>query len=99
MFVINLTYKVQVSRIDHEFAHILEQHRAWLDSMYDTNKCLCSGPKNPRDGGIIIALGNDLAAVEEMIKSDPFHLHNIAEYQIIEVKVNKKHTGLENIMI
>jgi uncharacterized protein YciI len=99
MFVINLTYKVQVSRIDDEFAHILEQHRAWLDSMYNANKFLCSGPKNPRDGGVIIALGNDRLELESIIKDDPFHLNNIADYQIIEVMVNKKHIDLANIMI
>ena len=71
MFIVNLTYKVDISKIDEH----IETHRCWLDSLYKINKILCSGPKNPRDGGVIIILGDAKMEVEGIIQQDPFYIY------------------------
>lgn len=95
MFIVELTYKVDLTEVEE---HIVV-HRNWLDRLYVANKLLCSGPKNPRDGGIIIILGNDIIEAESIIKEDPFYKYGLADYKITEVNVNKKNSQLEDLLI
>ncbi len=80
MFIIDLEYKAPLEEID---AH-LAAHRDFLESYYQKGLLLASGPKNPRTGGIIIALGNDLSVIEAMIQADPFFEKKLAHYSITE---------------
>ena len=95
MFIVELTYKVDLTEVEE---HIVA-HRDWLDKLYLDSKLLCSGPKNPRDGGIIIILGNDRIEAENIVSQDPFYKYDLADYKIIEVKVNKKNDQLGEISI
>ena len=53
MFVIELTYKTDLSEIDaHMAAHVV-----FLKKYYAAGNFLVSGRKIPRDGGIILAVG------------------------------------------
>ncbi|MDF3055684.1 MAG: hypothetical protein K0Q74_1591, partial [Gammaproteobacteria bacterium] len=60
MFVINIIYKKDFSEIEKH----LVSHREFLDQQYKKGFLLMSGPKDPRTGGIIIALGNDQKILE-----------------------------------
>ena len=93
MFIIEITYTKDIAVID---AHLVE-HRAWLDTQYQVGALLCSGPKNPRDGGIVIALLKDKSDVENLIKQDPFYKHQIAEYSITEFTPVKWHTAIADL--
>lgn len=79
MFVIELTYKKPLEEVDK----FLEKHRKFLDKHYDLGNFIVSGAKNPRDGGIIIAIG-DRADVEKILEADPFYTNGVAHYKIIE---------------
>ena len=84
MLIIELIYKKSLE----EVSKFLEPHRAFLQKYYDQGKFLASGPKNPRDGGIILAfLSREVA--DEAIKEDPFYQHGIAEYRLIQFEPNK----------
>ena len=57
MFVIELIYKVDLAEIDaHMAAHV-----KFLKKYYAAGHFLVSGRKIPRDGGIILAVGQDPA--------------------------------------
>src|SRR5882672_5710622 len=69
MFVIELTYKVDLAEIDaHMAAHV-----AFLKKYYASGNFLVSGRKIPRDGGIILAVAKSRERIEAIILEDPFH--------------------------
>ena len=85
MFVIELTYKADLSEID---AH-MRSHMAFLNKHYDAGTFLVSGRKIPRDGGIILAVGESREAIEALIREDPFHRHGLAEFRVIEFRASQ----------
>ncbi|MEU5428610.1 YciI family protein [Streptomyces olivoreticuli] len=91
MFVLELTYIAPIERIDAALA----EHVAWLDAHYASGVFIASGRKVPRDGGIIIAIGDDRAKIEEITKSDPFSVAGVCEYSITEFVATKTAPPLE----
>ena len=85
MFVIELTYKADLSEID---AH-MRPHMAFLNKHYDAGTFLVSGRKIPRDGGIILAVGESREAIETLLREDPFHRHGLAEFRVIEFRASQ----------
>lgn len=67
----------------------LEEHIQFLDKYYDLNKFIFSGRRNPRVGGIILMNTASKQEAETIIAEDPFHIHNIARYEIIEFTPTK----------
>ncbi len=90
MFILSLTYKVPLETVDQH----LEAHVAWLKEGYANGVCVASGRKVPRTGGVILARG-ERAAVEAFCQSDPFAIHGVADYQLIEVDFSMTAEGLE----
>ena len=80
MFILKLTYTKPIAEVDR----YLVEHRAWLDTLYTAREALCSGPQNPRTGGIIILSVKDKQRVEAIIAADPFHREGVATYEVIE---------------
>ena len=79
MLIIELIYQKPLSEIEKQ----ISAHRAWLDQYYEKGLLIASGPKNPRDGGIIIAL-TDKETATKLIAEDPFYKHGLAQYTITE---------------
>lgn len=86
MFIIELTYKKAMSEADK----FLEAHRAFLDAEYAKGTFVASGPKNPRDGGIILAREMERAELEDILKKDPFYTEEIAHFKITDFQVTKR---------
>ena len=86
MFVIELTYKVDLSEIDAA----MKEHVAWLQRHYAAGTFLLSGRKVPRDGGIILAIAPDCAAVEAIVQDDPFVARGLADYRLIEFRASQR---------
>ncbi|MEU1290164.1 YciI family protein [Kitasatospora sp. NPDC005856] len=80
MFVMELTYTAGLESIDA----VLPQHIAWLEEHYAAGTFLASGRKVPRDGGVILAVGQDRAGVEALVANDPFVRAGLAEYRVTE---------------
>ncbi len=80
MFIILLTYQVPLPEVDK----YLQAHREFLDYHYKQGLFLTSGPMKPRTGGVIIALTRDKSHLEAVLQQDPYHLAEIATYQLIE---------------
>jgi len=87
MFVIHVNYIKSMDWVDK---YLLE-HRAFLDDGYKNNFFIASGPKNPRTGGIILSQLRDRKQLESILKNDPFLIHGIAEYDVIEFSPVKYH--------
>lgn len=86
MFVIELIYKADLAQID---AH-MKPHMAFLRTHYDAGTFVMSGRKVPRDGGVILATGDDRDATEAVIQQDPFVANGLAEYRIIQFRASQR---------
>lgn len=80
MFIIDLKLTKDLHVVDK----YVPEHREWLKTKYDQGLFLCSGPKIPRTGGVIITLIKDRNVVEAIIKEDPYYRNDVASYSLIE---------------
>ena len=80
MFVVLLTYTASLDQVD---AH-LPAHREFLSRNYAAGIFVLSGRKEPRDGGVILAQTESRQALEAVLAQDPFRVHGVASYQIVE---------------
>ena len=86
MFIIELTYKVSLAEIDaHMTAHV-----RFLKKYYASGNFLVSGRKIPRDGGIILAVGENRQQIEAIVEEDPFCEHGLADVRIIEFRSSQR---------
>ncbi|MCI3934132.1 YciI family protein [Streptomyces sp. AN091965] len=85
MFVMELTYTAPVDRVDA----LLAEHVAWLDAQYAAGVFLASGRKNPRDGGVILAVGDSREEIERVAALDPFVTGGVCAYRITEFLATK----------
>ena len=79
-FIIEITYLVPYPEIEI----VLQEHRSFLQKGYDAGLLLCSGPQEPKTGGLIIARGESMEKIKEHFKEDPFLKHKVAKYRFIE---------------
>jgi uncharacterized protein YciI len=86
MFVIELKYTAELRKIDARMA----AHVKFLNKYYASGHFLVSGRKIPRDGGIIIAVGESREEIEAIVKEDPFCIHQLAEFRVIEFRASQK---------
>lgn len=80
MFIISLTYKVPIENVEQ---HIPE-HNSFLQKYYSAGLFIASGRKEPRTGGVIVCNASSKNEVEKIITEDPFHIHQVADYDITE---------------
>ena len=80
MFIVSLTYKTELSEVDQH----IEAHVTFLEKYYAAGKFIASGRKVPRIGGVILINAANEAEVDSIIKEDPFHIANIANYEVTQ---------------
>lgn len=80
MYVIVLKYVKPLSQVDkHMRAHV-----AYLKAQYRDGVFIASGRRNPRTGGVILARAMSPEALAEILAKDPFFVHGLAEFDIID---------------
>lgn len=94
MFIINITYKARLSSVDD----CLNDHIQYLNEQYEAGSFILSGPKMPRNGGIIISKLHSKKEVEDVIARDPFYVNGIADYEIIEFMPTKSTKSLKDLI-
>lgn len=94
MFIFLVTYKKPLEEVEKHLA----AHRAFLDEHYAQGMLLCSGPQNPRTGGVILCRTADRATAEALTHEDPFYVNGIADYTIIEFAATKYLPGFEKFL-
>ena len=95
MFIIELTYKVDLSEID---AH-MSAHVRYLKKHYANGTFVVSGRKIPRDGGVIMAVGESREEIERIVSEDPFHSQGLADFRIIEFRVSQRADDLNALFV
>jgi uncharacterized protein YciI len=86
MFIIELTYKADLSEIDAA----MRAHMTFVRKYYASGHFLMSGRKIPRDGGIIFAVGKDREEIERIAHEDPFHKKGLAEIRVVEFRASQR---------
>jgi uncharacterized protein YciI len=94
MFVIELIYKAPLAEID---AH-MNAHVAFLKKYYASGNFLLSGRKIPREGGIILAVGKSREQIETIVREDPFHVHGLAEFRVIEFRASQRAKDIDRLI-
>lgn len=69
----------------------LADHADFLQKNYEKNYFIVSGRKNPRTGGVIISQLDSFSQLESILQDDPFYIHEIADYEIVEFFPRKYH--------
>jgi uncharacterized protein YciI len=85
MFIIELMYKAPLTQID---AH-MRAHVGFLNKYYTLGQFLASGRKIPRDGGIILAVGQSRDEIEAIAREDPFCARGLADFRIVEFRASQ----------
>jgi len=80
MFIAILSYRKPLTEVDK----FLQAHREFLARHYKTGDIFTSGPQTPRVGGVIMLKADSRKKVDAIIAQDPFHINEIADYQIVE---------------
>jgi len=86
MFIIELTYKTDLATIDAA----MTDHVKFLKKYYAAGNFLVSGRKIPREGGIIVAVGDSRAQIETIAREDPFCARGLADARIIEFRPSQR---------
>ncbi|WP_077800982.1 YciI family protein [Streptomyces sp. JHA26] len=92
MFILELSYTAPLEAVDA----VLPDHVAWLDGLYEQGVFLASGRKEPRDGGVIVAVAESRARIEEITAGDPFVEAGVCTYRITEFVATKTAPALES---
>ena len=79
-FIVEITYRVPAESL----GSIVDEHRAYLRTGYDSGLLLMSGPMSPRTGGILVARGESPEVIQMFCKHDPYAIHQVASHRIIE---------------
>ena len=94
MFVIELIYKADLGEID---AH-MRSHMAFLKKHYAAGTFVVSGRKIPRDGGVILAVGESRERVEAIAREDPFHARGLSDFRVVEFRASQRADDLQKLL-
>jgi uncharacterized protein YciI len=86
LFVIELIYKAPLADVDAA----MTAHVRFLKKHYAAGTFLVSGRKIPRDGGIILAIGESRDAIESIMREDPFCARGLADVRIIQFRASQR---------
>ena len=87
-------HSVYLKSIDEVDKH-LPAHRAFLKTLYEKGITICSGPQVPRTGGFILMKASGKTEALEIMKNDPYVIHGVAEYKVIEFDCRSWASGFE----
>ena len=94
MFALHSVYLKPLEEVDK----YLDAHRAFLKTLYAKGITICSGPKIPRTGGFILMNAANKTKALEIMKNDPYVIHGVAEYSIIEFEVRSFAQGFSEFV-
>lgn len=94
MFIMMLSYLQPIDEVEK----YLSQHINYLDKYYGLGHFIASGRKEPRTGGVILCRADNKEEVIAIMKEDPFYIHQIAHYDIIEFMPNKYANGFDKFI-
>jgi uncharacterized protein YciI len=72
-----------------EVERLMPEHRAFLDRFYREGKLVCSGPREPRTGGVILADVDSEVEAMKIVVEDPFFSEKVAHYELVRFNVTR----------
>ncbi|WP_458070852.1 YciI family protein [Rhodanobacter sp. BL-MT-08] len=94
MFIVILTYVMSNDEVEKH----LPDHRNFLKYFYSAGFGVVSGRQTAGGGGIIVASAASRAALDLELAKDPFHIHRVARYDILEFQPSMTHDGLKELI-
>ncbi len=94
LFLILLRY---TRSLDEVLAQ-LPAHRDYLDRHFAAGRLLFSGPRIPRDGGVILCRAETQEQARGLAEEDPFLLSGVADAEIVAFEASNVATGLEALL-
>ncbi len=85
MFIIHIHYTVPLETVDRH----LPAHVEWLHEHENAGHFVVYGRLVPRTGGVIVADLPTRAELDAILARDPFMLHGVGTYKVIEFSENK----------
>lgn len=76
MIIVTLTFKKPMPEI---FAK-LDEHNVFLDDFFAKNKFLASGLLEDKSGGIILVMSDSIEEAQNIMKADPFYIHDLVNF-------------------
>jgi uncharacterized protein YciI len=70
----------------------------FLKKHYAAGRFLVSGRKIPRDGGVILAVGDSLEAIDAIAREDPFVSRGLAEFRIIQFRASQRAEDIQRLI-
>ncbi|WP_316429697.1 YciI family protein [Klebsiella oxytoca] len=92
--VVVLTYVKPLEEVDAQLA----AHVEWLKQGYAEGIFLASGRTIPRSGGVILAKGDDMAALQNRLSLDPFQQSGVAKADIIPFEATMTSPSLQALL-
>ncbi|MFC7848069.1 YciI family protein [Arthrobacter sp. NPDC057388] len=93
MYVVSLTYKVAQEIVDQH----VDAHMDWVNDAFDQGIFIASGRKVPRTGGVLLSKADRLT-LDESLAKDPFNVHSVADFDVVEFAVTRTAPGFENLL-
>ena len=90
MFLVLLQYEKPLNEIDR----LMPKHMAYLTRCYESGVFLLSGRREPRTGGVILAVAPSRADLEAVVELDPFVAAGAASYEVVEFRSSQHHEAL-----
>ena len=94
MFIIILSYQKPLTEVEK----YLDEHVKFLDKNYRENNFIASGRQEPRVGGVILCKAPNKEDVQKIVATDPFYVHEIAQYNVIEFHPTKYVSDFEQFI-
>jgi len=85
MFIVHIHYIVPLEVVDQ----YLPAHVEWLHQHEDAGHFVVYGRLVPRRGGVIVADVPTRGELDAMIAADPFKIHAVGTYDVVEFSENK----------
>jgi uncharacterized protein YciI len=79
-FLVEATYSAPIDQVREAYP----RHRAWLQTGYDLDLFLCSGPKIPPTGGYLVARADSAEALKTMFEDEPLNKEGLASFTFTE---------------
>lgn len=94
VFVLLARYTKPAAEVDL----LLDAHRAWITRHQEAGRILMTARQVPLTGGLILARGESIEEVSQMISEDPFHASGAAEYEVLEFEPVRVTAGMEQVL-
>ncbi len=85
MFVVLIRY----TKPKEEVLQHLAEHQAFLKDAYARGMLVASGRGADQDPGVMVGHGLSRAEVQALVEQDPFHMHGVAAYEVIQFHASR----------